>query len=47
MNLYHVTKTNGNGTYVQAKDAVDARIKALAGEPQGVKCRKTTLVKSN
>lgn len=45
MSLFHVTKSNGSKTYVEAKDAVGARITALKGEPQGVKCTKTTQVK--
>lgn len=45
MNLYYVAKSNGRSRYVHAADAVGARIAALKGEPQGVKCTKTVFVK--
>lgn len=45
MSLYSVAKSNGRSTLVHASDAVDARIKALKGEPSGVKCTRTTKIK--
>ena len=45
MSLYNVAKSNGRSTMVHAVDAIDARIKALKGEPSGVKCTRTTLIR--